>query len=113
MTEPQRVRQALAYATWLAYHGLEIDVATVLAAWEVPSAVTCMALALAPDAGTESGGERADRYLNHHLCITEHSWFSHRRNGSLRTPRAPIISQRPWALAGTCHTRLRASSAAL
>ena len=36
MTEPQRVRQALAYAAWLAYHGLEIDLATVLAAWEGP-----------------------------------------------------------------------------
>src|SRR5213594_1075863 len=36
MTEPQRVRQALAYAAWLAYHGLEIDLATVLAAWEQP-----------------------------------------------------------------------------
>jgi hypothetical protein len=34
MTEPQRIRQALAYAAWLAYHGLEIDLATVLAAWE-------------------------------------------------------------------------------
>ena len=34
MTEPQRVHQALAYAAWLAYHGLEIDLATVLAAWE-------------------------------------------------------------------------------
>jgi hypothetical protein len=34
MTEPQRVRQALAYAAWLASHGLEIDLATVLAAWE-------------------------------------------------------------------------------
>jgi len=34
MTEPQRVRQAPAYAAWLAYHGLEIDLATVLAAWE-------------------------------------------------------------------------------
>lgn len=34
MTEPQRVRQALAYAAWLAYHGLKIDLATVLAAWE-------------------------------------------------------------------------------
>jgi hypothetical protein len=34
MTEPQRLRQALAYAAWLAYHGLEIDLATVLAAWE-------------------------------------------------------------------------------
>lgn len=34
MTEPQRVRQALAYAAWLGYHGLEIDLATVLAAWE-------------------------------------------------------------------------------
>jgi hypothetical protein len=33
MSEPQRVRQALAYAAWLAYHGLEIDLATVLAAW--------------------------------------------------------------------------------
>jgi hypothetical protein len=37
MSEPQRVRQALAYAAWLAYHGLEID--TVLAAWEVRSAI--------------------------------------------------------------------------
>ena len=34
MTEPQKVRQALAYAAWLSYHGLEIDLATVLAAWE-------------------------------------------------------------------------------
>ena len=34
MTEPQKVRQALAYAAWLAYHGLEIDLDTVLAAWE-------------------------------------------------------------------------------
>ena len=34
MTEPQRVCQALAYAAWLAYHGLEIDLDTVLAAWE-------------------------------------------------------------------------------
>jgi hypothetical protein len=34
MTEPQKVRQALAYSAWLAYHGLEIDLATVLAAWE-------------------------------------------------------------------------------
>jgi hypothetical protein len=34
MTEPQRVRQALAYAAWLAYHGLEIDLMTMLAAWE-------------------------------------------------------------------------------
>jgi hypothetical protein len=34
MTEPQRVRQALAYAAWLAYHGLEIDLDTVLIAWE-------------------------------------------------------------------------------
>ena len=34
MTEPQRVRQALAYAAWLVYHGLEIDLATVLAAWD-------------------------------------------------------------------------------
>jgi hypothetical protein len=34
MSEPQRVCQALAYAAWLAYHGLEIDLATVLAAWE-------------------------------------------------------------------------------
>jgi hypothetical protein len=32
MTEPQRVCQALAYAAWLAYHGLEIDLDTVLAA---------------------------------------------------------------------------------
>jgi hypothetical protein len=35
MSEPQRVRQALAYAAWLAYHGLEIDVETVLEAWAV------------------------------------------------------------------------------
>jgi len=34
MTEPQRVRQVLAYAAWLDHHGLEIDLATVLAAWE-------------------------------------------------------------------------------
>jgi hypothetical protein len=34
MTEPQRVRQALAYTAWLAYYGLEIDLETVLAAWE-------------------------------------------------------------------------------
>jgi hypothetical protein len=34
MTEQQRVRQALAYAVWLGYYGLEIDLATVLAAWE-------------------------------------------------------------------------------
>lgn len=34
MTEPQRTRQALAYAAWLDYYGLEIDVDTVLAAWE-------------------------------------------------------------------------------
>ena len=33
MSEPQRVRQALAYAAWLAYHGLEIDLDTVLAAY--------------------------------------------------------------------------------
>jgi hypothetical protein len=36
MTAPQRVRQALAYAAWLAHYGLEIDLETVLAAWEVP-----------------------------------------------------------------------------
>jgi hypothetical protein len=35
MSEPQRVRQALAYAAWLGYHGLEIDVETVVAAWEL------------------------------------------------------------------------------
>ena len=34
MTGPQRMHQALAYAAWLAYHGLTIDLATVLAAWE-------------------------------------------------------------------------------
>jgi hypothetical protein len=34
MTEPQRVRQALAYAAWLDHHGLEIDLDTVLAMWE-------------------------------------------------------------------------------
>ncbi len=33
MNESQRVRQALAYTAWLAYDGLEIDLATVLAAW--------------------------------------------------------------------------------
>ena len=33
MPEPLRLRQALAYAAWLDYHGLEIDVDTVLAAW--------------------------------------------------------------------------------
>ena len=36
MTAPQRVRQALAYAAWLAHYGLEIDLETVLAAWEAP-----------------------------------------------------------------------------
>ena len=34
MNKSQRVRQALAYAAWLAYPGLEIDLDTVLAAWE-------------------------------------------------------------------------------
>ena len=34
MSEPQRVRQALGYCAWLDYHSLEIDLATVLAAWE-------------------------------------------------------------------------------
>jgi hypothetical protein len=34
MIEPQRVRQALAYAAWLDHHGLEIDLETVLTAWE-------------------------------------------------------------------------------
>ena len=34
MSEMQRARQALAYCAWLAYHGLDIDLATVLAAWE-------------------------------------------------------------------------------
>jgi hypothetical protein len=34
MTEPQRMRQALAYAARRGYHGLEIDLATVLAAWQ-------------------------------------------------------------------------------
>jgi hypothetical protein len=38
MTAPQRVRQALAYAAWLAHYGLEIDLETVLAAWEAPEA---------------------------------------------------------------------------
>jgi hypothetical protein len=36
MSAPQRVRQALAYAAWLAHYGLEIDLETVLAAWEAP-----------------------------------------------------------------------------
>jgi hypothetical protein len=36
MTAPQRVRQALVYAAWLAHYGLEIDLETVLAAWEAP-----------------------------------------------------------------------------
>jgi hypothetical protein len=36
MAAPQRVRQALAYAAWLAHYGLEIDIETVLAAWEAP-----------------------------------------------------------------------------
>jgi hypothetical protein len=35
MTELQREHQAFAYAAWLAYHGLEIDVETGLAAWKV------------------------------------------------------------------------------
>jgi hypothetical protein len=45
MTEQQRVRQALAYAAWLAYHGLEIDLATVLVAREgsEPAATTVLA----------------------------------------------------------------------
>ena len=34
MPEPLRVRQALAYAAWLDHHGLQIDLDTVLAAWE-------------------------------------------------------------------------------
>jgi hypothetical protein len=34
MSAPQRVRQALAYAAWLAHYGLQIDLETVLAAWE-------------------------------------------------------------------------------
>ena len=34
MTKPQRICQALAYAAWLGYYGLEIDQDTVLAAWE-------------------------------------------------------------------------------
>src|SRR5262245_30162605 len=37
MAAPQRVRQALAYAAWLAHYGLEIDLETVLAAWEAPA----------------------------------------------------------------------------
>jgi hypothetical protein len=36
MTASQRVRQALAYAAWLARYGLEIDLETVLKAWEEP-----------------------------------------------------------------------------
>jgi hypothetical protein len=36
MTAPQRVRQALAYAAWLHYYGLEVDLETVLNAWEAP-----------------------------------------------------------------------------
>ena len=32
MTEPQRVRQALAYAAWLDHRGLETDLQTALAA---------------------------------------------------------------------------------
>lgn len=36
MSAPERVRQALAYAAWLAYYGLDIDLETVLAAWEAP-----------------------------------------------------------------------------
>jgi hypothetical protein len=36
MTAPQRVRQALAYAAWLAHYGLEVDLETVLNAWEQP-----------------------------------------------------------------------------
>ena len=34
MTEPQRVCPALAYCAWLGYHGLMIDLATMLDAWE-------------------------------------------------------------------------------
>jgi hypothetical protein len=36
MSAPQRVRQALAYAAWLAHYGLQIDLETVLDAWEAP-----------------------------------------------------------------------------
>jgi hypothetical protein len=36
MTAPQRVRQALAYAAWLAHYGLDVDLETVLDAWEQP-----------------------------------------------------------------------------
>jgi hypothetical protein len=36
MTAPQRVCQARAYAAWLAHYGLEIDLETVLDAWEQP-----------------------------------------------------------------------------
>jgi len=36
MSASQRVRQALAYAAWLAHYGLEIDLETVLDAWEAP-----------------------------------------------------------------------------
>ena len=34
MTAPERVRKALAYAAWLAHYSLEIDLETVLDAWE-------------------------------------------------------------------------------
>ena len=34
MSEPQHLRQALAYAAWLVSYGLEINVETVLIAWE-------------------------------------------------------------------------------
>jgi hypothetical protein len=36
MTALQRVHQALAYAAWLTYYGLAVDLATVLDAWEQP-----------------------------------------------------------------------------
>ena len=36
MTAPQRVRQAVAYAAWLGYYGLEVDLETVLNAREAP-----------------------------------------------------------------------------
>jgi hypothetical protein len=36
MPAPRRVRQALAYAAWLAYYEMEIDLETVLTTWEQP-----------------------------------------------------------------------------
>jgi hypothetical protein len=80
MTAPQRVRQALAYAAWLAYHGLVIDLATVLAAWREREVTMVAAL----------GGERAD-YAPALICggggvLAE----KHRMDGAFRRSKVAI-----------------------